>query len=67
VNAHLGDAVRLAEFIESSTESILLEWVAFAKSCGPAAQLMDDAALRDHASEMMRTIVADLRTYQSAA
>ena len=67
VNAHLGDAVRLAEFIESSTESILLEWVAFAKSCGPAAQLMDDAALRDHASEMLRTIVADLRTYQSAA
>jgi signal transduction histidine kinase len=59
--------VRLAEFIESSTESILLEWVAFAKSCGPAAKLMDDEGLRDHASEMLKTIVSDLRTFQSAA
>jgi signal transduction histidine kinase len=59
--------VRLAEFIESSTESILLEWVAFAKSCAPAAKLMDDDALRDHASEMLKTIVTDLRTFQSAA
>lgn len=59
--------MRLAEFIATSTESILLEWVAFAASCGPAAKLMDDAALRDHASEMLRTIVKDLRTFQSAA
>lgn len=59
--------MRLAEFIATSTEPILLEWVAFAKSCGPAAKLMDDAALRDHAQEMLRVIVADLRTHQSAA
>jgi signal transduction histidine kinase len=59
--------VRLAEFILSSTEPILLEWVAFAKSCGPAATLMDDAALRDHALQMLRVIVKDLRTAQTAA
>ena len=59
--------MRLAEFIATSTEPILLEWVAFAKSCGPAAKLMDDSSLRDHALEMLRTIVADLRTFQSAA
>ena len=33
--------MRLAEFIETSYEPILKEWVAFAKSCGPAAKLMD--------------------------
>ena len=59
--------MRLAEFIETSSEPILREWVAFAKTCGPAAKLMDEAALRDHAFEMLKTIVADLRTWQSAA
>ena len=59
--------MRLAEFIETNAEPILLEWVAFAKSCGPAAKLMDEAALRDHASEMLKTFVVDLRTSQTAA
>lgn len=59
--------MRLAEFIATNSEPILLEWVAFAKSCGPAANLMDEASLRDHASEMLKTIVADLRTSQTAA
>jgi signal transduction histidine kinase len=59
--------VRLAEFIATNSEPILLEWVAFAKSCGPAAKLMDEAALRDHASEMLKAFVVDLRTSQSAA
>ena len=59
--------MRLAEFIETSSEPILKEWVAFAKTCGPAAKLMDEAALRDHAFEMLKAIVADLRTWQSAA
>ena len=59
--------MRLAEFIETSSEPILKEWVSFAKSCGPAAKLMDEAALRDHAFEMLKAIVADLRTSQSAA
>ncbi|MBA2685916.1 MAG: sensor histidine kinase [Gemmatimonadaceae bacterium] len=58
--------MRLAEFIETSSEPILIEWVAFAKSCGPAAKLMDEAALRDHASEMLRAIVIDLRSPQSS-
>jgi len=58
--------VRLAEFIAKNTEPILLEWVAFAKSCGPAAEHMDDGSLRDHALAMLRVIVADLRTVQSA-
>jgi signal transduction histidine kinase len=58
--------VRLAEFIARNTEPILLEWVAFAESCGPAAKFMDDSTLRDHAQAMLRVIVADLRTAQTA-
>ena len=58
--------MRLAEFIETSSEPILMEWVAFARTCGPAAKLMDEMALRDHALAMLKTIVADLQTSQSA-
>jgi signal transduction histidine kinase len=57
--------VRLAEFIGANAEPILQEWVAFARSCGPAAAVMDETALRDHALAMLRTIVADLRTKQT--
>lgn len=59
--------MRLADFIATNTEQILVEWIAFAESCGPAAAKMDRAALRDHAVEMLREIVVDLRTPQSAA
>ncbi len=57
--------MRLAEFIGTSAEAILVEWVAFARSCAPAAMTMDEAALRDHALAMLRTIAVDLRTKQS--
>lgn len=59
--------MRLADFIEKNCEPILTEWVAFAETCGPAAGVMDRAALRDHALQMLQVIVADLRTPQSAA
>ncbi len=59
--------MRLAEFIETNSEPILVEWVAFAKTRGPAAQLMDEAALRDHASEMLKAIAIDLRTPQNSS
>jgi signal transduction histidine kinase len=59
--------MRLAEFIETNIEPILAEWVEFAASSGPAGKAMDLAALRDHAVEMLKTIVDDLRTRQTAA
>jgi hypothetical protein len=59
--------MRLADFIASNSEPILEEWVAFAKSCGPAAATMDLEGLRDHAADMLRAIVAHLRTPQTAA
>jgi signal transduction histidine kinase len=61
------DNVRLADFIESNCEPILAEWVAFAKTCGPAAAKLDTVALRDHALQMLQTIVIDLRTPQTRA
>lgn len=59
--------MRLADFIEQNTESILKEWVQFAeKSCAAGAK-MDIAALRDHAAEMLKEIIKDLRTPQTDA
>ena len=59
--------VRLADFIEKNSGPILAEWVAFAETCGPVGRAMDLAALRDHALEMLKHIVADLRTPQTDA
>jgi signal transduction histidine kinase len=59
--------MRLADFIEGNTEPILAEWIAFAETCGPAAETMDSTGLRDHAREMLQDIVKDLRTPQTAA
>lgn len=57
--------MRLADFIVASREPILLEWEAFARTCAPASGAMDLTALRDHASEMLTVIAADLRTPQT--
>jgi signal transduction histidine kinase len=59
--------VRLADFIETNAEAILAEWVAFAATSGTAGKAMDLPALRDHAGEMLKTIVTDLRTPQTKA
>ena len=45
----------------------MAEWVAFAETVGAAGPTMDRATLRDHALEMLQTIVKDLRTPESAA
>jgi signal transduction histidine kinase len=57
--------LRLADFIETNTEAILADWVAFASTSGPAGKTMDLTALRDHALEMLKIIVEDLRTPQT--
>ena len=59
--------MRLSEFIVANREKILVEWEAFARTCTPAAGTMNIAALRDHASEMLTAIAADLETSQSGA
>lgn len=54
----------LGQFIEGNLEPILQEWEAFARSLMPLAGL-DPQALRDHAAEMLRAVVTDMRAPQS--
>ncbi|HET9438978.1 MAG TPA: sensor histidine kinase [Longimicrobiales bacterium] len=56
--------MRLHEFIIANREAILTEWEAFARTVSEASGTMDVTALRDHASQMLSVIVADLTTYQ---
>lgn len=58
------DDMRLADFILTNREQILTEWESFASTCEPASITMDVEALRNHASEMLLVIAADLETYQ---
>jgi signal transduction histidine kinase len=57
-------AVPLAEFIVRHREPIMAEWEAFARTCTPASAPMDIPSLRDHASEMLTVIAADMGTPQ---
>lgn len=57
--------MRLAEFIETNTEEILSAWEAFARTLMPAAGVLDAAALRDHAEQILITVARDLGTSQS--
>ncbi len=57
--------MRLSDFIEANPEPILLEWESFARSHIPAGEGMDVAALRDHAADILRAVVADLRRTQT--
>ena len=56
--------MRLANFILTNLEPILVEWEAFAKSL-PAGASMTPRALRDDAERMLRFIARDLATRQT--
>lgn len=56
--------MRLHDFILTRREQILIEWEMFARTCAPASITMDVEALRDHASELLTVIAADLETSQ---
>lgn len=58
--------MRLADFIESNISAIVDEAEVFAKTLGEAGGRLGKGALRDHIPEMLRVIVADLRTVQTA-
>jgi len=57
--------MRLSEFMLTHREAILAKWVEFARSCLPTADGMDLVMLRDHASEMLDAMAADLNTPQT--
>src|SRR5947209_5052678 len=58
--------MRLADFIVSEMEPILMEWEVFARSIAPGAK-MDALALRDHAAEILLAMVQDMKSSQSPA
>jgi signal transduction histidine kinase len=59
--------MKLSRFLTDRAEDILVEWEAFAKTLEPAAILMSSAALRDHASQMLKAIALDIDSLQSDA
>ena len=58
---------RLADFIETHAQEILLEWDEFAATVSHEGKALDAVALRDHAAEILKTIAADLAQPQSSA
>jgi signal transduction histidine kinase len=56
--------MRLADFILSNLESVLVEWEAFARGISPGAT-MQPLALRDHAEDILRATVRDMQSSQS--
>jgi signal transduction histidine kinase len=57
--------MRLADFILSNMESILVEWERFAATLLPAAVSMTPVALRNEAKEILEAVATDLSTAQT--
>jgi signal transduction histidine kinase len=64
LNYLTGKTASLSDFIVANREPIMAEFEAFARTCAPASGSMDISSLRDHASEMLTVIAADLETPQ---
>src|SRR5450756_1989556 len=58
--------MRLADFISSNIETILTEWVAFARTKISVGQGMTDLALRDDAAAILSEVARDMGTTQSS-
>jgi signal transduction histidine kinase len=58
--------MRLADFILTNIEPILVDWEAFARSIWPGGG-MDPVALRDHAKDILIATALDMNSVQSAA
>jgi signal transduction histidine kinase len=59
--------VSLRDFIQRHHEDIIVEFAAFAKTLMPPGTMMTDAALRDHAAEILTEIAIDMGTAQTVA
>ena len=56
--------LRLADFILSNMEAILMEWETFARGITPSAK-MEALALRDHGQDIVFATVQDMKSSQS--
>jgi signal transduction histidine kinase len=59
--------MRLSEFIRQHADHIVEEWEQFARTITPAADTMDQAALRDHARVILLAAARDMDTAQTAS
>lgn len=59
--------MRLAEFIESDLEGLVDEWAAYALAISVEGSRLSESQLRNSASEILTSIVADIRHTQNAA
>jgi signal transduction histidine kinase len=59
--------MRLSAFVAANIEPILAEWEDFARSTIPVTGTMTTLAIRDHAREILVTIVADMESSQTEA
>ncbi|AZF16388.1 MULTISPECIES: sensor histidine kinase [unclassified Pseudomonas] len=57
--------MRLPDFILENLEPILQAWEDFARTIETPGEELDSVGLRDHAEQMLRAIVSDLRTKQT--
>jgi signal transduction histidine kinase len=57
--------MRLSSFIRENSEEILAQWDDFARTMGPPADTMSSNDLRDHAREILQSIMQDMDTEQS--
>lgn len=57
--------MRLADFIQKNHEPIIAEWESFAKTMKHETGALSKLALRDHISEILDAIVADMSTTQT--
>jgi len=57
--------MRLSDFIEQNTETLVVEWEAFARATIPPAKTMSALALRDHAKPILMAIAKDMRSKQT--
>lgn len=59
--------MHLSEFIRQHADHIVAEWEQFASTITPAAETMDQAALRDHARAILLAAARDMETAQTAS
>lgn len=59
--------MRLADFILSNLDAILVDWVSFARAQQPAGADLDEPGLLDHGRLILQEIAADMKRPQAAA
>jgi signal transduction histidine kinase len=64
-DGNVPDEIRLADFIRLNIESIVAEWISFARTRTPASDDMTKLALKDHIVEILHFIADDLESPQT--